>query len=255
MRGAEFSRYDNRSDMAGTAVMRVFLVTGEFARGPGFDGGLGQALLRIALGLERMGHDVTVLRPGKTRDLYQDSGINVITVEVPAPLWTRWLNTLTLRQFDLCRTLLLRIRALSKEVERISLKAPPDIIQYPNLGGLGVCRPSGIPSVIRLSADTISSRKAGGFDNQNRFAMLQLEFLEARAIKSGPRCFSKHGTSIDHYWMTGLVRSRFSFSSGDSTASKGFSSSPKFSKNSSSGPPDTGWSSSEENMRASTEHR
>jgi len=163
--------------------MKVLLVSNEFALGPGFDGGLGQALLRIALGLKDLGHEIIVLRTGEKRERKFNSGIEIITVPVVAPPWTRWLNALTLKQFDLARAFLLQIRALSREVEKIVLERPPDIVQYPNLGGLGLFRPRDIPSVIRMSSDTRSWRLFGGRDNQSRFAMSQMEFLEIRALR------------------------------------------------------------------------
>ncbi len=173
--------------------MRIALVTSELAVGNSIDGGLGNAVLRLAYSLVNRNQEVVIIRCGNEEGPKILQGVEIRTVPIPTLRWHHFINRLSRSQFDMTLSSLLVARRLGEALALVQTQKPVDIAHFSNLGGIALFCPSHIPFVIRLSSDTPSCRRAGGYDNRNRLAMFQAEAIENLAIR---RARAVYGPSI-----------------------------------------------------------
>lgn len=180
--------------------MRIALVSSELAVGKTIDGGLGNAVFRLATALIDHGQEVLVIRPGEKAGDTDLKGARVLTVDCRRPSWHGVINRLSLGQFDMGLHMVHLARSLGATIARTQAEKPLDLAHFSNLGGISLFCEPGLPHVIRISSDTPSDRNAGGYDNQNRLAMFQQERLEAWAIR---RADGVYGPSRHHAEIAG----------------------------------------------------
>ncbi len=158
-------------------------MSSELVGGQRCDGGLANFVNRFSLALSEAGHRAVVLGPGDGETTGEGSR-PVQTVRVTTTAADRCLDRLLLRRFNMTIGLLRLGESLARGVSAALAREPVDLVHYSHSGGIGRRRPRAVPTVVRLSTSTTLCRRAGGSDNQSRFAMWQQELLERRAMRS-----------------------------------------------------------------------
>ncbi len=161
--------------------MKILLVTTETVSSQNPSGGLGNSVERFAGALRAFDHDVWLLGPGLDDDTRQRS--KYLTFSASPHKTLRAIDFLTLQRLNLGINALARARAVARAINNLQTDFRPDLIVYPNLGGISLFRPRNVPVVIRLSSDTRLYKRHGGYDNQSGFAMAQQIALEDLALK------------------------------------------------------------------------
>jgi len=173
--------------------VRILLVTTEIASSHSPSGGLANSIERFATALRSFGHTTTLLGPGNAQQATFGPDIATFPAR-PGPAW-RFIDALTLRRFNMGVTSIARARSVTRIIRELDRVFRPDVILYPNLGGIGLFRPPKIPSVIRVSSDTQSSWNHGGYDNQSSFAMRQQIALENAALRRADAAYAPSSTT------------------------------------------------------------
>jgi len=173
--------------------MKILLVTTELATLESPSGGLASSIARFGTALKRFGHSSLILGPNlKSRGSLNPEIATYSTLQGPAE---RSINTLTMRRFNLGLTAIARARSVARRIRELDEVFRPDVILYPNLGGIGLFRPSQTPSIIRISSDTRSCWNRGGYDNQGFLAMHQQMTLENAAIRRADAAYAPSSTT------------------------------------------------------------
>lgn len=172
--------------------MKILVVTTELATDRSPSGGLANSVARLTAGLFQFGHRTLVLGPGNSTGggPFGVDGAAMTTFPTKPPSWIRWVDAMLLKRLNLALTAVCHARAVARRISELTESFRPDIILYPNLGGIGLFRPSRIPSIIRISSDTRSCWSKGGYDNQSSVAMLQQITLENAALKRADAAYA-----------------------------------------------------------------
>ncbi len=159
--------------------MRIAFVTAEYVTERDYAGGLSNYLHRLSLSLVRMGHRPLVVVPSDRDDSFVADGVEVHRVrEAGIGPWLGMLNRLTRRRYSGALFYLRRSWRLSARLKELHGQEPLSIIQYPHLGGVGIFRPRGIPSVVRLSSYTPLWKIFGEYDSMPPVLVREQERLE-----------------------------------------------------------------------------
>lgn len=156
--------------------MHVVYVSAEFVT-EGKGGGLASYLANISRIMQAHGHEVTIVTLSQTNDdsIVWEQGIRVERVRmehrdalVPlrAYLWSR---------------------NLKRRIAQVHRDHPIDLIQYASYLGIGLCKMSGVPSVVRISSDPVYWRMLKFYDctpeDLERPALTELlEFIAEKRI-------------------------------------------------------------------------
>jgi glycosyltransferase involved in cell wall biosynthesis len=133
--------------------MRILFVTPEYVtEEENFDGGLSNYLHRVALSLQQFGHEPVIVVSSDREETLSHKGVEVHRVPVVTPRWYRMFYVQFNRYLPGMDWVFLGY-SLNREVRKIIRHARPDVVQYPNIGALGLFRPRGIPAVIRISSN------------------------------------------------------------------------------------------------------
>lgn len=159
--------------------LRVAFVTGEYVTEENYSGGLANYIHRLSLSLVQMGHRPLVVIPSDHDETFVRDGVEIYRVrEKRLGFWTRAINTLTGGRYYSTLYFLRRSRLLAAKVRKLHARDPISIVQYPHLAGLGIFRPRGIPTVVRLSSYTPLWKVHGEYDFMDPRMLLEQERLE-----------------------------------------------------------------------------
>ena len=176
--------------------MRIALVTPEYITEHTFDGGLANYTHRLALSLRDMHHEPVVFIPHDGDQVIDHERIPVHRVQTwnPKRQWKKFytyidlFNDRTNYRFNMATNLWWRSRRLNAAVRAEHAVRPFDVIHYAHLGGLGLLRPRGIPSVVRLSSSTKLCQQHGGYGEETA-EMRQQIWVESMALRKADRIF------------------------------------------------------------------
>ena len=182
---------DNSSERA----LTIGLVTSEYVTEEKYHGGLANYIHRIAMALHALGHKphVIVASTEEGTEMHGDIPIH----KVPVRDSNRWryggklcrkIDKRTRYRYHMGVNFLQQSYALNVAVKRLHRTKRFDVVQYAQLGGLGVFRSKKIPSVVRLSSLASLWFAHGGFGELER-GMHQQELLELISIKKADAVF------------------------------------------------------------------
>lgn len=170
--------------------MRIAFASTEFFKDGNLqDGGLANYLYKICLGLKEAGHDIVVFIPGTSIDSFEYKGVEVVSVSFSVNKLFRFLDKITCLKLQPLLFAIWTSYYLNKTIRKYHKKNKIDIIQYPNLGGLGLFKPRNIPSVLRASSYTKLWNDADEIDSQ-KIRFRQLVFVENLVIRRNKYIFS-----------------------------------------------------------------
>lgn len=166
--------------------MRIAFVTSEYITEQNFDGGLANYLYRIAIALNRRGHQPVIFVAADHDEILEHNGIRVFRVKSRRKLLWLFYRT-PLRAFLqplkwLCDSWSIR-RVLSKEHSQQNF----DLVQFASYRATGFFRLRSIPAVVRVSSFQPLLRRYLGHTESSvgRFE----DFLEWSAIKRADAVF------------------------------------------------------------------
>ncbi len=167
--------------------MKIALVTTEYTTELKGAGGLANYLYRLALALKEMGHQPYVFTYSKTDGFVDHEGIPVYRMRVKNYL-IELLDHLTLKRWSKSLHLIYPAWKMSKLLRRVGKTEHFDIIQYPQLGAIGLFLLKNIPTVIRISSHTALWKEHGGYAETWQ-QIRQQEALENKACRGADGVF------------------------------------------------------------------
>lgn len=162
-------------------TMKIALVTTEYTTELKGAGGLANYLYRLALALKEMGHDPYVFTYSKVDGFVEQDGIPVYRMRVKNYV-IELLDHLTLKRWSKSLHLIYPAWKMSKLLRRVTKVEHFDIIQYPQLGAIGLFPLKNTPAVIRISSHTALWKEHGGYA-ENWQQIRQQEALENKACR------------------------------------------------------------------------
>lgn len=159
--------------------MKIALVSTEYVTELKGAGGLANYLYRLALALREMGHQPLVFTYSKQEGLIEHEGIPVYRMKVKN-YGIELLDRLTLKYWSKALHVIYPAWKMSKLLRRVDKAEPFDIIQYTQLGAVGLFPLKNCPSVIRISSHTALWKEHGGYA-ESWTQIRQQEALENKA--------------------------------------------------------------------------
>jgi len=170
--------------------MRIGFVTLEYVtEESSYDGGLANYLHRTALSLKGMGHEPVVVVGSNRDEAFVDQGIEVRRVDTSGNRIRSVIDLYTFRRYTTFLELVSVGMKLRAGLRNVHARKPLSVVQYSHLGGLGFFRPSGVPSVIRLSSYTPLARERGGYEGMRDCEIRQQERFENWAMRRASGIF------------------------------------------------------------------
>jgi glycosyltransferase involved in cell wall biosynthesis len=134
--------------------MRIAFVTPEYVTEENFDGGLSNYLHRVAVALVSMGHCPIVIVSSKYNEKFEIDGVRIFRVNTQLPWIENYKDQKYLRKIYGINHYLYQSWKLNYCLKEIHYIEPIEIVQYTHLEGVGLFKPSFIPSVVRFSSAT-----------------------------------------------------------------------------------------------------
>ena len=131
--------------------MHIVFITNEFVSEKLSGGGLASYLNNISRILIRKGHEVTIVTESGIDETIDFQGITVERVKTDELI--HGIQFAGKRYLNMSRKLNRRLKSMIRKGKKI------DMVQYPNVGALGLFRTK-LPSVIRISSDNMCWRRA-----------------------------------------------------------------------------------------------
>lgn len=154
--------------------MRIAFVTPEFVTESDFDGGLANYLYRVSLALIKFGHEPIIIVSSDKDETINFNGIEVNRVKCI----DKFEVTSKMNIFNLWYH---KGKILKKKLNQLNKIKKIDIVQYPNVTGIGYHRIKTIPSVVRISSFQPLFRKYSGFSiTKESILYEQMEMLSMK---------------------------------------------------------------------------
>jgi len=196
--------------------MRIVFVTTEYVSKENPDGGLANYIHRITKALKKIGHTPIVIVISNKNQEFINDNVKVYKIDTSLNLFQKIIDFITYRQFSIL-TYYIRTNWLIRiKLKEINKEEKISIIQYTNLGGVGVFRIKSVPSVVRLSSYFPLWKEYGEYDNYNFLLKIQLNLLEKISLKRSDSIFAPSQNVVDYagkdlHKVVELIESPFVF--------------------------------------------
>jgi glycosyltransferase involved in cell wall biosynthesis len=160
--------------------MQIVFVTPEFITEENFDGGLSNYLNRVTISLQQMNHSPIVVVTSDCDEVISHHGIEVHRVRVPR-IKPKPSDPSLRRKVIGTSYLFAQSYLLNRRVRLIQRSNQAEIIQYPNLEGIGLFKPANSKSIARISSFTPLFNSAYGQSKggmQNRIELMSLRRMD-----------------------------------------------------------------------------
>jgi len=162
--------------------MKILLLSTELTTPDRPQGGLANSVERLARALAERGHETRTLSYGEQHHSEWRGKVLTEWVPVPCPRWRLALNYATFLRFATIHTALIRARALARRARELQALGKVDLVHYANLNGIGLCLPRTLPTICRISSDTLLWKQMGAFESVSEHRLRQRAFLERRSL-------------------------------------------------------------------------
>jgi len=169
--------------------MRIAFVTVEFVADGTFHGGLANYVYRIAKSLQAHGHSIAIFISSNRNLSSQFDGIEIYEVNTHIGSSVKAFNIITRDRLSTLSRLFWQSYMLNRMVKKCHKSGPFSIIQYTNLLGVGMLRPSSIPSVVRLSSYFDLMHKHGDYKTATKNFIRQMSQAEKIGIRRANAVF------------------------------------------------------------------
>lgn len=169
--------------------MRIALVTPEYVSESNREGGLANYIHRLSLSLAQMGHEPIVIVGSDRDEVEHLAGHEVHHVRFGLNRPLKMASAATLFQLRRLIYMIWRSWQLRQILVKIHQENPIDIVQYSQLGAVGLLPVKKIPSVTRLSSFIPLWREKGEYDHDSVIQVWLQHLLEWAALKQSQRVF------------------------------------------------------------------